>query len=242
MGHPHASLTALNKSVTTSDALKGRPAATRRPLRALRLLLAAVFLGLAFPALAQEAIVPGIGLENISAAANAVAAQPAGDRAPFLAADPVVPAKSSVNGAATDAAKPGNGVQTVLKRALALLGTPYRWGGTATNGFDCSGLVGYVFKTALGIELPRVSRDMANTGQRIDRSSLTAGDIVFFKVYGRRVDHVGKGADNALAQGGCFGPGEAERLGKAQPFGAIVVAMLEQVLGQHDLGPAAQTP
>lgn len=175
--------------MTTFDALKGRPAATRRPFRVLGLLLATSFLGFAFPALGQEAIVPGIGLENISAAANAVAAQPAmtGDRAPF-ASDAVAQAQPV---AATDADKSGNGVQTLLKRALALLGTPYRWGGTATNGFDCSGLVGYVFKTALGIELPRVSRDMANTGQRIERSALTAGDIVFFKVHGKRVDHVG---------------------------------------------------
>ena len=44
-----------------------------------------------------------------------------------------------------------------------------RWGGTSENGFDCSGLVGYVFKTALGIDLPRVSRDMATSGERIER-------------------------------------------------------------------------
>ena len=179
--------------MTTPDLASGRLAATRRPFRGIRLLLAAAFLGLAFPALAQEAIVPGIGLENISAAANAAAEQPAstGDRALFLATDLAAPAKSTANMPAADASKPGSGVQTLLKRALALLGTPYRWGGTATNGFDCSGLVGYVFKTALGIELPRVSRDMANTGERIDRSALTAGDIVFFKVHGKRVDHVG---------------------------------------------------
>jgi cell wall-associated NlpC family hydrolase len=193
LGHPHASLTALNRPVTTLDALPGRPAATRRPPRALRLLLALAFIGGAGPAFAQEAIVPGIGLENISAAAKAAAEQPAptGDRALSLANAAAAPAKSVANTPVADAATPGSGVQTLLKRALALLGTPYRWGGTATNGFDCSGLVGYVFKTALGIELPRVSRDMANTGERIDRSALTAGDIVFFKVHGKRVDHVG---------------------------------------------------
>jgi len=82
-------------------------------------------------------------------------------------------------------------VQTLLKRALALLGTPYRWGGSSTEGFDCSGLVGYVFRSALGIELPRVSRQMAHSGEQVERAALSAGDLVFFSRRGRRVDHVG---------------------------------------------------
>ena len=82
--------------------------------------------------------------------------------------------------------------QTLLRGALALLGTPYRWGGTSPEaGFDCSGLVGYVFRTALGIELPRVSRDMARDGEKVERSSLVPGDLVFFSRRGKRVDHVG---------------------------------------------------
>ncbi|HVJ39119.1 MAG TPA: C40 family peptidase [Stenotrophomonas sp.] len=84
-------------------------------------------------------------------------------------------------------------VQTILKRAMGLLGTPYRWGGTSPDGFDCSGLVGYVFKNALGIELPRVSREMAHDDAAAlikDRGALTAGDLVFFGRRGR-VDHVG---------------------------------------------------
>jgi cell wall-associated NlpC family hydrolase len=89
-------------------------------------------------------------------------------------------------------AAPQGRVQTMLKRALALLGTPYRWGGTSPDGgFDCSGLVGYVFRTALGIELPRVSRDMANDGEKVERSAMSAGDLVFFSRRGKRVDHVG---------------------------------------------------
>ena len=83
-------------------------------------------------------------------------------------------------------------VKNMLQRAMALLGTPYRWGGTSPDsGFDCSGLVGYVFRNALGIELPRISREMAQSGELVnDRAALTEGDLVFF---GRRgqVDHVG---------------------------------------------------
>jgi cell wall-associated NlpC family hydrolase len=83
-------------------------------------------------------------------------------------------------------------VKTVLQKALALLGTPYRWGGSDPDkGFDCSGLVGYVFRNALGIELPRVSRDMARSGELVtDRAKLAAGDLVFFGRKGR-VNHVG---------------------------------------------------
>ncbi|KLD74518.1 C40 family peptidase [Xanthomonas hyacinthi] len=87
----------------------------------------------------------------------------------------------------------GDKVQSVLKRAMALLGTPYRWGGEDTEGFDCSGLVGYVFRTALGIELPRVSREMAHEANAElikDRDALAPGDLVFFGRKGR-VDHVG---------------------------------------------------
>ena len=88
----------------------------------------------------------------------------------------------------------GGKIQAVLKRALTLMGTPYRWGGTSPDsGFDCSGLVGYVFRTALGIELPRVSRDMASQadGELIaSREELKQGDLVFFGRKGR-INHVG---------------------------------------------------
>jgi len=80
----------------------------------------------------------------------------------------------------------------VLFRALGLVGTPYRYGGnTPEAGFDCSGLVGYVYRDAAGIGLPRASRDIAAMDvPRIRRGELASGDLVFFG-RGRDVTHVG---------------------------------------------------
>lgn len=79
----------------------------------------------------------------------------------------------------------------VLIRAIGLVGTPYRWGGnTPDSGFDCSGLVDYVFRTEAGIELPRTSRAIAAVkAPRVRRDDLKSGDLLFF---GRRrhVNHV----------------------------------------------------
>ena len=103
-------------------------------------------------------------------------------------------ASGAPSGSAADGSSTHGKAQSLLSRAMGLLGTPYRWGGSSPDsGFDCSGLVNYVFRTALGIELPRVSRDMAKiaNGQAIDRSALTAGDLVFFGRSGKSIDHVG---------------------------------------------------
>ena len=144
-----------------------------------RILLSTCLLALAAtPALAQDIVQP-VAVQ--AAVPQVLAATAAGSPAPATAATAA---------ATTPAAETPGRIQTVLKHALALLGTPYRWGGTTTAGFDCSGLVGYVFRTTLGIELPRVSRDMAKAGELVDRSHMSPGDLVFFGRRGR-VDHVG---------------------------------------------------
>ncbi len=80
----------------------------------------------------------------------------------------------------------------VLMRAISLVGTPYRYGGnTPQGGFDCSGLVNYVYRDMLDLRLPRTSRDLAAwQGPRIAPERLAAADLVFFGS-GGQVSHVG---------------------------------------------------
>ncbi len=81
----------------------------------------------------------------------------------------------------------------VLMRAISLVGTPYRYGGnTPEAGFDCSGLVGYVFQDMLALRLPRTTRELAGLqGPRIPAGQLAGGDLVFFSASGDQVTHVG---------------------------------------------------
>lgn len=153
------------------------------------------------PALAINPIVPPA---DADAQARPVVAAPSADALRAIAPVAIATADNAplelqidpaqlaaLNEAAAASPTISSRIKTVLQRAFALLGTPYRWGGTSPErGFDCSGLVGYVFRT-IGIDLPRVSRAMAHEGTAItDRNALTEGDLVFFGKRGK-VDHVG---------------------------------------------------
>ena len=81
----------------------------------------------------------------------------------------------------------------VVRTALLSLGSPYQWGGTAENGFDCSGLIQYAYGR-YGIRLPRMSRDQAQSGTEIppEAAALIPGDILLFSAQpGSGVTHVG---------------------------------------------------
>ncbi len=79
----------------------------------------------------------------------------------------------------------------VVQTALDAMGTPYRWGGTDGNGFDCSGLIRYAYGEH-GLIMPRISRDQARTGMQVERNvpELVPGDILGFGE-GGTVTHVG---------------------------------------------------
>jgi cell wall-associated NlpC family hydrolase len=80
----------------------------------------------------------------------------------------------------------------IIAEAKRHMGTPYRWGGESTRGFDCSGFVRYVFRASEGITLPRTSREQARYGTPVSRNELRAGDIVSFATGGgSRVSHIG---------------------------------------------------
>jgi cell wall-associated NlpC family hydrolase len=74
--------------------------------------------------------------------------------------------------------------------ALQLRGVPYRYGGATLDGFDCSGLVFYAHRQ-LGLTVPRTSRDQADEAHFIKPRKLRRGDLVFFRIESRTVNHVG---------------------------------------------------
>ena len=76
--------------------------------------------------------------------------------------------------------------------ALGFMGVPYRRGGnTAETGFDCSGFVKAMYEQTVGLILPRRAEQQAATTQKIERSELQPGDLVFFNTMRRAFSHVG---------------------------------------------------
>jgi cell wall-associated NlpC family hydrolase len=90
------------------------------------------------------------------------------------------------------AADPDPRRNDVITVALSQVGTPYFWGGRSpVIGFDCSGLVAYVFQQALHLALPRLSYDQARLGHAVAGDALRPADLVFFNTLRREFSHVG---------------------------------------------------
>jgi cell wall-associated NlpC family hydrolase len=88
------------------------------------------------------------------------------------------------------AAIAGTDGYSISSTALSFRGTQYRSGGADPAGFDCSGLVQYVFGQH-GVALPRDARRQFEVGQAIDTAALEPGDLVFFTTVAPGASHVG---------------------------------------------------
>ncbi len=78
----------------------------------------------------------------------------------------------------------------VCDMALSFLGTPYRYGGGTPEGFDCSGLVQFVFRE-VGVDLPRMTRDQSRFGSATTLRTMLRGDLIFFRIDRDIISHVG---------------------------------------------------
>jgi len=85
---------------------------------------------------------------------------------------------------------PDNAGGALVGVASQFIGSPYRYGGMTPRGFDCSGLVHYTHDL-IGREVPRTAREQSRAARSVDVDDLEPGDLVFFRISSRKVDHVG---------------------------------------------------
>lgn len=111
---------------------------------------------------------------------------------PGLPAVPAPPVPQPGPGFATPAPLATHG-QRALDAALTKLGSPYVWGASGPNAFDCSGLVQWAYRQA-GVSVPRTTYDQVKGGSAVGRGDLQPGDVVLF--YG--AEHVGLYAGNGM--------------------------------------------
>ena len=85
----------------------------------------------------------------------------------------------------------GQAYDDVIFHAFSLLGTPYRYGGMSPDtGFDCSGLINYVYRESAGVSLPRTTSGLSALPAQ-KAKQLQPGDLVLFSMQGRKVNHAG---------------------------------------------------
>jgi cell wall-associated NlpC family hydrolase len=92
--------------------------------------------------------------------------------------------------------QPLSPAQLMIHTAATMIGQPYRFGGAAPGGFDCSGLVAYSAMSA-GIYVPRTAAEQLRIGAAVKRTDLQAGDLIFMHLAGKEL-HVGIAIDSQL--------------------------------------------
>ena len=109
---------------------------------------------------------------------------------------------------------PGDGGIPVARAAAQLVGAPYHFGGADLQGFDCSGLAVYVYARGAGVEIPRTANAQQAAARPVSEDALSPGDLVFFRIHSRHVNHVG-----IYTGGGRFV--HAPRSGEAVSYGTL---------------------
>lgn len=100
-----------------------------------------------------------------------------------------LPARISIGGESQPGSSAG---QEFALRALGFIDAPYRWGGNSPEtGFDCSGLVRYIYEQMTGRSLPYNAFGLARVAATIDDGQLQPGDLVFFNTLNEPFSHVG---------------------------------------------------
>ena len=108
---------------------------------------------------------------------------------------------------------PADDGDAIARAAVELIGTPYHFGGADAAGFDCSGLALYAH-ARVGLAIPRTAAEQRRAARRVPLAKLAPGDLVFFRIRSRHVDHVG-----VYAGGGRFI--HAPRVGLAVSYGDL---------------------
>jgi cell wall-associated NlpC family hydrolase len=85
---------------------------------------------------------------------------------------------------------PGDAGITIAHTAAQLVGVPYHFGGADLQGFDCSGLAVYAHER-VGLEIPRTAAAQRRAARTVSFDALSPGDLVFFRIGSRHVNHVG---------------------------------------------------
>ena len=127
-----------------------------------------------------------VGLLFLSSLSSAAPADPSEDGARLLVESRLLERIGAV----------GNKVEATASElvggALSFLGVPYRRGGSsAETGFDCSGFVRAIYQQTAGLLLPRRASEQAAATEKIDKTELKPGDLVFFNTMRRAFSHVG---------------------------------------------------
>ena len=109
---------------------------------------------------------------------------------PLVALAACTPFRAGLPGEGPSAASAPTPGLAVLRVAESRIGAPYRYGGAGPDAFDCSGLVAYAHGQ-VGVAVPRTAAQQFAAATPVARRDLRPGDLVFFRLTGREVSHVG---------------------------------------------------